>query len=201
MTQLVFVEQKPREGLRHRVQSGATVGRAGCDIVIVDPGVSRRHAVIRDDNSGPAIEDVGSTNGTFVNERRVTDVTELQPGDSVRFGSTVWRLEAPSEAKPDSGSPSSSGEQPLPNATAPPRPAAPVQPASRRGDAPAAEVAPSAIRRALPLDPSAGQAPAFSPPPASNSRRSAARSLEATLVCYAVLIATAVAVFLYFAQR
>lgn len=170
MTQLVFVEQRPREGLRHRVQSGATVGRADCDIVIVDPGVSRRHAVIREDNSRPAIEDVGSANGTFVNERRVTGITELQPGDSVRFGSTVWRLEAPSDGMPGTG-------------------------------VPAAEVPPSAIRRALPFDPAAGQAPAFGPPTAFKVRGSAARRIEATVVCYAVLIATAVALFLYFVQR
>jgi pSer/pThr/pTyr-binding forkhead associated (FHA) protein len=38
------------------------------------------------------IEDLGSTNGTFVNETRITGIVPISPGDRVRFGNTVWCL-------------------------------------------------------------------------------------------------------------
>lgn len=90
MGSLVFVEQHPLAGRLIEFADGATVGREGCDILLADPEVSRCHAVLRD---GPAIEDLGSTNGTFVNDRRIGSVFGLQPGDVVRFGNTVWAVE------------------------------------------------------------------------------------------------------------
>jgi pSer/pThr/pTyr-binding forkhead associated (FHA) protein len=55
--------------------------------------VSRRHAAIHQIDDGLAIEDLGSKNGTFVNERRVSGIVPVAPGDRIRFGNTVWRLE------------------------------------------------------------------------------------------------------------
>lgn len=94
MPSLVFVEQHPLAGRVVELRNGATVGREGCDILLADPEVSRRHAVLRDDEgSGPRVEDLGSTNGVYVNERRIDGSSTLEPGDVVRFGNTVWSVE------------------------------------------------------------------------------------------------------------
>ncbi|MGH2804437.1 MAG: FHA domain-containing protein, partial [Thermoleophilaceae bacterium] len=98
MTEAVFVEQAPSEGMEHRVVSEATVGREGCDITLGDPDVSRRHAEIRLEDDGVSIEDLGSTNGTYVNGERIGAPRRLQDGDEVKLGSTVWRLRAPAGA-------------------------------------------------------------------------------------------------------
>jgi predicted component of type VI protein secretion system len=66
------------------------VGRdPACDIVISDSEVSRRHArlVVREDAC--ILEDLGSTNGTFVNGRRIGAPVELHPGDVIMMGENV----------------------------------------------------------------------------------------------------------------
>lgn len=93
MSELVFVEQRPIGGLERPTGPGMTIGRADCDIELNDPDVSRRHAVLRQVDHGLAIEDLGSKNGTFVNDRRISGIVPLGAGDRVRFGNTVWRLE------------------------------------------------------------------------------------------------------------
>ena len=92
MSEFLFVEEAPIEGLERPATPGTTIGRAGCDVELNDPDVSRRHAVVRRVDRGLAVEDLGSTNGTFVNDQRISGIAELAPGDRVRFGNTVWRL-------------------------------------------------------------------------------------------------------------
>jgi pSer/pThr/pTyr-binding forkhead associated (FHA) protein len=94
VSDLVFIEEAPIDGLERPAQAGMTIGRAECDVDLTDPDVSRRHAVIRQVDEGLGVEDLESTNGTFVNDRRITGITEIGVGDRVRFGNTVWRLEA-----------------------------------------------------------------------------------------------------------
>jgi pSer/pThr/pTyr-binding forkhead associated (FHA) protein len=91
--ELVWIEQTPRQGMEQPV-GPATIGREGCDIVVPDPEMSRRHAAVRILDEGLAIEDLGSKNGTFVNDRRIEGIAELKQGDRVRFGNTVWELQA-----------------------------------------------------------------------------------------------------------
>src|SRR3954467_5884620 len=83
------------EGREVDATPGAVIGREGVEIVLADPEVSRRHAAIRRSGAGVAIEDLGSTNGTFVNDRRITGGGVRSAGDAVRFGNAVWRLRAP----------------------------------------------------------------------------------------------------------
>ncbi|MCD6416242.1 MAG: FHA domain-containing protein [Planctomycetes bacterium] len=58
------------------------------DVVLIDPALSRRHCIFSREGSAILVEDLGSTNGTFVNGKRV-ERAELNPGDTVRIGVTV----------------------------------------------------------------------------------------------------------------
>lgn len=68
------------------------VGRENdADIVVADGSVSRRHAIIEHTGAGYVLTDLGSTNGTCVNEERVQTAT-LDPGDRVQFGSFIFKF-------------------------------------------------------------------------------------------------------------
>jgi pSer/pThr/pTyr-binding forkhead associated (FHA) protein len=73
-----------------------TVGRtaAGNDVSVpADEFASSRHARIEARQNGVYVEDVGSTNGTFVNGIRLTRERRLAPGDVLRIGETYLRFE------------------------------------------------------------------------------------------------------------
>jgi FHA domain len=86
-------------GLEHgstvEVESSAVVGRAPGSGVPIDGDefASAEHAQIEAAADGVWIQDLGSTNGTFVNGSRVTSKRLLQPGDVVRIGETELQLE------------------------------------------------------------------------------------------------------------
>ncbi len=68
----------------------ATLGREeGIDIVLQDPESSRRHARVNWHKGEFVLEDLGSTNGTFVNGVQITKSQILNPGDSVGIGQTT----------------------------------------------------------------------------------------------------------------
>jgi hypothetical protein len=68
---------------------GGVIGRSrDCEIVLDDAGVSRRHAELRGDGERWTIEDLGSTNGVYLNGRQLRGPHALQPGDRVEVGST-----------------------------------------------------------------------------------------------------------------
>jgi ABC-2 type transport system ATP-binding protein len=69
------------------------IGRSpAADVVIVDEEVSTRHASFVESDGGASVEDLGSTNGTFVNGERLTGRRELAAGDRVRVGRTVLEV-------------------------------------------------------------------------------------------------------------
>ncbi len=64
-----------------------TIGRAGCDVLLENPQVSRFHAQIDRAAGGAAIlRDAGSSNGTFVNGQRLSGLHTLRPGDVIQIG-------------------------------------------------------------------------------------------------------------------
>ena len=74
-------------------QGVTVIGRSGgCDIVVDDPNVSRRHAEIRRLGEGFSLVDLGSTNGTEVNGQRVGE-TSLMNGDVIGVGTTRLTFE------------------------------------------------------------------------------------------------------------
>ena len=65
------------------------IGRAGdADVVLRDPEVSRRHARIDSSNGVLYVDDLSSSNGTFVNGRRIVAPTRVAEGDTVDAGTT-----------------------------------------------------------------------------------------------------------------
>ncbi|MFQ5613746.1 MAG: FHA domain-containing protein [Anaerolineae bacterium] len=87
----LIVRTGPHQGRLFTVRGRLhTIGRGpGNDIIIDEPSLSRRHARIRPLPDGFVVEDLSSTNGTFVNERRVAGSVRLRPGDSLRLGNVI----------------------------------------------------------------------------------------------------------------
>jgi hypothetical protein len=90
---LRMVKGVPAYGV-YLVDGTAQVGRSEeSDVFLVDPSVSRAHAVLETAGGAPLVRDLGSTNGTFVNGERIQS-RRLQDGDELRFGNTQMRFEA-----------------------------------------------------------------------------------------------------------
>jgi hypothetical protein len=91
----LIVEESPivPVGVIFPLEGWITVGRASnSDIVLDEPFVSSTHARLFPRGQFYVVEDLGSTNGTFVNEREVSDA-ELRLDARVRIGETVFRYE------------------------------------------------------------------------------------------------------------
>jgi hypothetical protein len=72
-----------------------SIGRAtGSALRLTDASVSRHHAHLLSTGVGWLLRDLGSSNGTWVNGRRVVDALPVGPGDQVRFGAVSFRLAA-----------------------------------------------------------------------------------------------------------
>jgi pSer/pThr/pTyr-binding forkhead associated (FHA) protein len=82
--------QKPRN---ERLAGTAVIGRDdSCELRLDDTFVSQQHARIFARDTDWYVEDLGSTNGTFVNEQRLVAPAMLTPGDKIRVGTTVLEL-------------------------------------------------------------------------------------------------------------
>jgi sulfite reductase (NADPH) flavoprotein alpha-component len=80
------------------IQDQILIGRGDdLDIVLQDPMTSRRHARVDFQDGQPGIEDLGSSNGTFVNNVQITDRQALNPGDKVLIGQTVLEFQTADE--------------------------------------------------------------------------------------------------------
>lgn len=80
----------PAAGQRVELGMAVEIGREGAQVKLADAQASRKHARIMPDFT---IEDLGSTNGTFVNGTRIA-VHQLRNGDEVKIGQSVFRFEA-----------------------------------------------------------------------------------------------------------
>jgi pSer/pThr/pTyr-binding forkhead associated (FHA) protein len=86
----------PPDGARPRtVRMGPSmmVGRdPGCEVRLEDTYASQQHARVFAKQDSWYVEDLGSTNGTFVNDQRLAAPALVQPGDRIRVGTTVLEL-------------------------------------------------------------------------------------------------------------
>ena len=155
----------PLAGRRVPLRGEVTVGRADTDLELNDAEVSRAHAVLRPRPDGSVeVTDLGSTNGTYVGERRATGATRLEPGEQLRVGSTVLRL---------------LGSAPTAAHAAPPTEERAASPP--RAPAPATFAVPTVRRR--------------------RGARSAALLVAPTVLTFAAIAATAIALLVYFVAR
>jgi hypothetical protein len=216
----VIVRSGPRSGERIELVGELVVGRENADLTVQDEEVSRRHLAVRPHEDGVELEDLGSTNGTFVDGARLSAVVVVSSGARVTLGETELEIEVeepepeidpsatrlrdrPPERDATIVRPAPVPAAPPPDATiagapVPARPPAPPAPAPaqppRAAPAPAAS-APSPATDARPFG-------SFTPAAPTRRRTGAATRLwgPATIV-FLVIIATAVALIIYFAAR
>ncbi len=80
-------------GTAYDVSGGATLGRGDVEIQLDDPFASSRHARISREGQMLVIEDLGSTNGTYLNEEPLNGPQPLHPGDRIRIGDSEFSYE------------------------------------------------------------------------------------------------------------
>lgn len=137
MDELLYVEG-PTMGSNLKLQPGKTLilGRGDTvDITILDPAMSNEHAEISSFSGLVKIRDLGSSNGTMVNDELMTTAT-LKEGDTIKMGDTVLRFR--------SGHVQKQAESQKPQAVPAPQP--PSRPPSRRAEA---KASPEDVQRVL----------------------------------------------------
>jgi pSer/pThr/pTyr-binding forkhead associated (FHA) protein/S1-C subfamily serine protease len=88
-TGAIVVTRGALAGQRFPVVTELVIGRHDADLLLDDPQVSRRHAVVRAVDGALEIEDSGSANGTFVNGSRLNGPQRLRTGDEIAIGPVV----------------------------------------------------------------------------------------------------------------
>lgn len=90
---LEYIEPEDRAGERVDVDVAVTIGRsAECDVSLFDTYLSSRHARVANDEGDLSIEDLGSTNGTYVNQELVQGRVHLERGDIVQIGGVLFEV-------------------------------------------------------------------------------------------------------------
>ena len=90
---LRIVEPAELRGRTYDVADELTIGRAaGCQVPLDDSYASQLHARLFRRNSELLVEDLGSTNGTFLNRKKVDSAVPIRKGDRLQVGKTVLEL-------------------------------------------------------------------------------------------------------------
>ncbi len=91
--QVTILEPPELHGSTMEIGDELSIGRAAaCTLTLDDTFVSQQHARLVRRDRQHLVEDLGSTNGTFVNRERITAPVVLVPGDRVQIGSTVMEF-------------------------------------------------------------------------------------------------------------
>jgi hypothetical protein len=88
----LVVDRAPghQSGMRYDISGGATLGRGDVEIVLEDAFASSRHARVERQGGAVVLEDLGSTNGTYLNEDLLSGPQPLHAGDRIRIGDSVF---------------------------------------------------------------------------------------------------------------
>jgi hypothetical protein len=88
----LLVENAPghESGIAYDLAAGATLGRGDVEIRLEDPFASSLHARISREGPVVVIEDLGSTNGTYLNEQPLSGPQPLHDGDRIRIGDSEF---------------------------------------------------------------------------------------------------------------
>lgn len=82
------------KGRTYRLGEETTIGRAaGCQVTIDDTYASQLHARVFQRDGQIFVEDIGSTNGTYLNRKKVTGPMVIQRGDQLQIGNTILEVE------------------------------------------------------------------------------------------------------------
>ncbi|MFL5895934.1 MAG: FHA domain-containing protein [Thermoleophilaceae bacterium] len=91
----LFVLQGPDAGRSFQLGHQSVLGRDPTATVhLLDAEVSRRHAILTAEEGRLRVEDLGSSNGTFVDEQQITGEAEVQAGQRIRVGQTIIEVRA-----------------------------------------------------------------------------------------------------------
>jgi pSer/pThr/pTyr-binding forkhead associated (FHA) protein len=100
MELLFEIVEGPDAGRQIELTRPLVLGRDdSADVVLEDGQISRRHARVTPSSGGVTVEDLESTNGTFVNSDEVYAPVELRPGDELLVGVTVLQLRSPEQIR------------------------------------------------------------------------------------------------------
>jgi predicted component of type VI protein secretion system len=212
----VIVRSGPRSGERIELIDELVVGRENADLTVHDEEVSRRHLALRPHEDGVELEDLGSTNGTFVDGARLAAVVVVSTGARVTLGETELEIEIevpepevdPSATRLRDRPPERDATivRPTPVAAAPP-PDATIAgaPAPAPATAPPRAAPAPAPRAAAPPPAGAVDAKPFGTfTPAAPARRrtgAATRQWGPATIVFLVIVVTAIALIIYFAAR
>jgi pSer/pThr/pTyr-binding forkhead associated (FHA) protein len=193
-----------RSGERIEVLDELVVGRENADVTVDDEEVSRRHLAVRPHDDGVELEDLGSTNGTFVDGARLSAAVVITESARVMIGETEIEIEVEVPEPEVDPSLTRVRERPqMPDATvvrsmpvAPAPAEAPPPPPTTA--APPAAPAPAAAPAAAAAQPFGSFTPAA---PARRRSGPATRLWAPATVVFVIIIATAVALVIYFAAR
>jgi pSer/pThr/pTyr-binding forkhead associated (FHA) protein len=181
----------PNAGQTVDVEEEIVIGREDTDLAIDDEEMSRRHAVVRRHANRLQVEDLGSTNGTFVDGTRIAEPTLLGGGAEIKVGTTVLVVE---------------GVLPVSDSSADiaPRNVTRVSQAIPEG-APAALAATAALAAAPPAPAPVAPVQAvgdFRPPQRSRKQPGlASRSWVPVALSFGTVIIVAIALVIYFSQH
>jgi adenylate cyclase len=87
------------DGERHELRHSCSLGRTSANTIVLEsPKVSRRHALIHLQNVGEFwLVDFGSSNGTFLNKRRIHQPVRLDDGDQIAVGDHIFQFRQPTK--------------------------------------------------------------------------------------------------------